>query len=293
MPSPTLPDRIGLKLPRTFMRRSVLIGCLVTGVISGSPTIARGGACMLSRTELAQWRSASDLIIVDTRSAADFRRVRIAGSINLPAGALRTKAYLKDKPLLLVGRTGRGIELEPICEELREAGFARVGVIEGGLSYWAHQGGALTGGGRREVDRLSPADLAREASADGWLLIDVSPPSPAPSPKLRRSNASSGEPGKEAEPLVILRLPFEKGKQFRTDVEAAIANHGGEATFVLLTNRDGKNYDRIARELEPLAIDHLYFLTDGLDGYRRYKEQQRQIGESMARGCTLNECGTR
>lgn len=272
-----------------------LIVSLVVSATTLRPAITWGGECMLSGANLAQWPTASDLVVVDTRSAADFRRVRIPGSINLPAKALTTKAYLKDKPILLVGRTGRGSELEPICEELRAAGSARVAVIEGGLSYWAHQGGALTGRGRHEVDRMSPADFTREMSAGGWLLIDVSTSSPASSslPKLPKPSASSGEPRTEAAALGIQEVPFETAKQFRADIETAIANHPGAAPFVLLTNRDGKNYDRIARELEPLAIEHLYFLTGGLDGYRRYKEHQRQIAESMARGCTLNECGAR
>lgn len=294
--------RHGLKGVCAGLRLSLLIACTLAGATASQATSSWAGECMLSSAEIAEWRTGNELVIVDTRSAADFRRVRIPGSINLPAQALKTKLYLQDKVILLVGLTGRGRELEPICRSMRESEFARVGIVEGGLNSWSSHGGVLTGAGTREVNRMSPADLVRDGVDARWLIIDVTTPSSiasihsrqAPSSKSGRSTELARKPD-ETVPVSMLQIQHMPEKQFRSAIQAAMMSHegGAAATFVLLTNRDGKGYDRIARELAPLAIAHLYFLSDGIDGYRRYREQQKQIAQSVARGCTLNECGTR
>ena len=99
-------------------------------------------------------------MIVDSRPAAEFRQVRIPGSIHLPLRSLLARPYLKTRQLLLVDRGYLGAELESGCREFRSAGFTSVGIIEGGLNAWAQTMGDLEGDrAARSALNLIPARL--------------------------------------------------------------------------------------------------------------------------------------
>ena len=142
----------------------------------GSAGGARDGSCYVTARELARWRGAAELVIVDSRPAADFRRVRIPGSINLPLRSLLSRPYLRARRVLLVDRGYLGSELETGCRELRSAGFASVGIIEGGLNAWAQTMGDLEGDrlARSHLNRIPARDLAVATRFDHWLVVDVS-----------------------------------------------------------------------------------------------------------------------
>src|SRR5262249_17218702 len=59
-----------------------------------SARLARDASCYVTARELARWRGNPELVIVDTRSASEFREVRIPGSINLPLRSLLSRPYL-------------------------------------------------------------------------------------------------------------------------------------------------------------------------------------------------------
>ena len=53
-------------------------------------------------TVLRKLKKKEEIILVDVRSREAFERFRVPGSINLPLFALKTKAFLKSKPLVLI-----------------------------------------------------------------------------------------------------------------------------------------------------------------------------------------------
>jgi rhodanese-related sulfurtransferase len=248
----------------------------------GERSVARDRTCFVSAADLPDWRRAQDLVIVDTRSEDDFRRLRIPGSINVRPNVLRTKAYLKAKRLLLVSGGGSGVELEGVCMGLRESGFATVGILEGGLTSWVRHAGRLEGDqlAARALNRLSPAQLAQEARSDRWVFLDVSP---------------GGSPNSDPFVPGALRAPAATGVALRRAVDGGLRQKGGNrsSTFVLVADARGEGYDQIAAHLEPLDLTHLYFLDGGVNGFRAFRAQQTQIAISAAQGCISDRCAGR
>ncbi len=220
-------------------------------------------------------------MIVDTRTPDEFRKVRIPGSINLPPYALKTKTYLASKRLLLIGRAGSGAELEPTCRTLREAGFASVGILEGGLNLWAREAGPIVGEGatRRGLSALSAADFVREPRPDAWLVVDAS---------SRGASVSDGLPSGAA------HIPLDDGARFRRELgELVRERHARPDPFVLLVGGGAELDDRLATEVANLDLPNVYFLAGGIDGYRRHLAQRDAGRHHVAKADAVEPCGSR
>jgi rhodanese-related sulfurtransferase len=80
----------------------------------------------------------SDTLILDIRTAADFKKGHIKGAKNIPlsdfAASVDKLAVDKDKPVLIYCNSGntvtRAIKL------LKKAGFVQVNNLEGGIAAW-------------------------------------------------------------------------------------------------------------------------------------------------------------
>lgn len=76
--------------------------------------------------------------IIDVRDSQASSHLPLPHAIHLPLFALKTKAHLKEKQLLLVGDINIECELPQLCESLFQAGFSRVAFLLGGVRAW-HQ----------------------------------------------------------------------------------------------------------------------------------------------------------
>ena len=86
-----------------------------------------------SATELINHKNAQ---IVDLRAPADFKKERIARSVNIPADRIQNELGKLDKtrPVLLVDDDGRRSRMaSPL---LRGTGFKEVFILAGGLNAW-------------------------------------------------------------------------------------------------------------------------------------------------------------
>ncbi|WP_431685856.1 rhodanese-like domain-containing protein [Hahella sp. NBU794] len=83
--------------------------------------------------------------VVDTRSANDFERAFVPGSINLPGNFLFHQSTLKNRSLLLVNKGVLTRQNAQLCARLKEAGFIDVKIVRGGLHAWRLSGNKLAG----------------------------------------------------------------------------------------------------------------------------------------------------
>lgn len=263
-----------------------ILAALVLAALGTRPALAKdsevSAPCFITVAELHEWRGRDGLVVVDTRSDGEFRKVRIPGSIRAAAHSLRTRTHLRERPLLLIGRAGTGAELEPTCRELRDAGFATIAVLEGGLASWTYAGGELSGDAAavRSPTTIAAADVWRERNGGRWLVVDVT----------ARGDAAVRDLARHA-----VRLPAADPNRLRQGLHAVLAKRSRRhrTTFVVLVDDHGRQRATLAAALAELDLPHLYILDDGAVGLQRFRQAQAAILAARTRDCPFQLCGAR
>jgi rhodanese-related sulfurtransferase len=221
-------------------------------------------ACYLAAVQLAELPG---VMLVDVRRAQDFARYHIPGSINIPAFALKTKPFLRERTVVLVDDGRRPRRLEVTCRDLRRRGFRQVHVLHGGLRAWRHALGPLTGDelARAELGRLTPADLVLEQDQARWRAV----------------NLTGGDASPLSEVFDISDPPNEERKGsvadvLREAVETELRRFGSSRD-VLLVAADDERDTEFARQLAARDWPQVYYLAGGLAGYRDHLARQQDI----------------
>ncbi|MCB1770508.1 MAG: hypothetical protein KDJ31_12540 [Candidatus Competibacteraceae bacterium] len=138
--------------------------------------------CYLSPQEAAAQFRNHTAYLIDVRASAAFEQYHISGALNIPAYAIKTKPFLKNKPLILIDAGYRSHTLDTLCQTLRQQNYT-VAILDGGLNAWRHQVAPLTGDALAQVnlDSAPSSPLPHFASASSKSPPNVKIPS-APRP---------------------------------------------------------------------------------------------------------------
>lgn len=200
------------------------------------------------------------ILLIDVRPQAEFDQYRIAGSLNIPLHAIKTKAYLKTKPIVLVNE---GFVIRPLaetCHSLNKAGF-KATILAGGLVAWKHKRGKLIGDpfGQIQMNRITARLLDQEKEDAHLMLIDASDPVDHPSgillPGTRRVSLLEAQKGARALKKII-----------------KAAGSDPFARLVIFTTT-GKENEHIQRRLARAGIGEAYFLEGGMQAYEKHLQQ--------------------
>lgn len=192
------------------------------------------------------------IFLIDVRPRSEFERYRIAGSLNIALHAIKTKAYLKAKPIVLVNE---GFVVRPLaetCQALNKSGF-KAAILAGGLAAWKQKGGKLVGDpfAPNSMNRITPRLFNQERAYAHLVIIDASEPSGPSMPGARHLSLSVAPKGPQALKKII---QAEDSDPF--------------ARLVIFT-ATGKENDLIQRRLADSGI-RAFFLEGGLQAYEKY-----------------------
>jgi rhodanese-related sulfurtransferase len=222
-------------------------------------------------------KKGQNLTLVDIRRRAEFEKVRITGSINVPLHFVKTKAYLKSKSVILVNAGFARRELIAECRSLSKLGF-KVHILNGGLLAWHQKNGKLTGDLTRlqTYTRITPAALHREINKARIVAVDVSPKS-APEAKALFGGT--------------IHIPY--GTQaFQTAMHRKMKKES-QARFVVY-NQNGEDYLEIRQSLGRKGAHSVFYLAGGLQAYKIYTENQALLykpREERIKSTSCNNCG--
>jgi rhodanese-related sulfurtransferase len=129
---------------------------------------------LVSVADAAALYKTDEIRILDTRSEARYEEAHILRSINVPAFALKTRTDLRADAVVLVDEGYAPEVLLAEAAKLRQLGFGRVQVLQGGIAAWAREGNALAGNrtNLESVARISPADFAWAAATANWRVME-------------------------------------------------------------------------------------------------------------------------
>lgn len=130
----------------TFFTNYINLVLIAIVLISGGmlllPTLRRGGRGGVSAGEATQLINRRNAVVIDLRSADDFTNGHLPSSRNLPFSELEAKIgqFVKNRsnPVLLVCQTGQ--QSSKAAGIVKNAGFAEVHVLDGGVNAWQQAG---------------------------------------------------------------------------------------------------------------------------------------------------------
>jgi rhodanese-related sulfurtransferase len=212
--------------------------------------------------------------LVDVRPPEEFERVRIPGSINVPLFAVKTKPFLRNRPLVLINGGAEWRTLEEECQRLNQNGFQAFALL-GGIVAWRDKHSALEGNPSYTEDyrQMDVQTFYREKNYQDVLVLELSPEQSARAEKL----LPFARPVSDA--ANIQKIWKESGSQYRTVILVGVP----EITRQALAAAD-------IGSLGPAFV-----LQGGVDAYGIYLERLtlswRSREERLVQVGRCRECG--
>ncbi|UXY15211.1 rhodanese-like domain-containing protein [Chitiniphilus purpureus] len=225
---------------------------------------------------LAVQQRGAAAMLIDLRRADQFAAYHIPGAVQLSASELRSRPFLKGKPLVLVGSGRQDVELYALCGELKRAGFARVEVLQGGLLNWVRQGFAVAGNPPAAVElaRLQPDELYQASRFSENAILAL------PDSAGLREQLLQAVPLAKATPDAVQALLKARRKALPGVPLAAVTLVGDAAL-------DGAAWQALQRALPQVPVLHY----SGAAEYQRFARQQQAQWQARERGPKQPRCG--
>lgn len=152
-----------------------------------------------------QSRDVSEPItLIDVRSAAQFGAAHIPQAINVPAFAIKTRADLRERRVVLIDDGVAPDELLEDVRSLRLRGFKGVVVLEGGMPGWMRAGLPAEGTSvsTMSIAAVSPAAFVRARASAPWRVLEIGSRGgdSGPGQFERWEDAAARLPRREADP---------------------------------------------------------------------------------------------
>jgi rhodanese-related sulfurtransferase len=207
--------------------------------------------------------------IVDVREQSQFEAVRIPGSINIPLFAVKTKTFLKARPLILVNEGYAYEPLERTCAHLRNNGF-KAWILDGGLAAWNQKSGPLHGDPFQQqgLNKVPAPVFYTEKAYDNWLIVNITP--------SKKTTVPSAMP--EA-----INIPLSKNADsFVSALKKAVDQRKGNPLLLLmLFNEKGEGYEGVEQPIQEAGITKVFFLSGGLEAYDRFMKNLSVIRQAQ------------
>ncbi len=205
-----------------------------------------------------------EVILIDIRKNEDFENLWIPGSVNIPLYLIKTKTFLKDKFLVLINEGYSCTQLEQEVNRLKDFGFSKVFILNGGLNAWRQAGAVLSGDPfmAKKLAYITPKILFLERHYENWIVIDSS------SSDSTNSNFYIPE---------AVHIPYsnDKGgflKKIQNNIRKASTNKF--ATSVAIFNDNGQGYEDLDRLIHEAGIKNVFYMEGGLEGYKVFLQRQ-------------------
>jgi len=115
----------------------IWVGILVALIVSWVQSLL-SKVLFVTPTELTIKVNREDAVLVDIRSADDFKKGHITSARNIPLAQLSSQLTKleneKNKPIIVICQAG--MSAQGAAKQLINAGFSQVAVLRGGMSKW-------------------------------------------------------------------------------------------------------------------------------------------------------------
>jgi len=226
-------------------------------------------SCFIDAKRALQQHKLGKARLIDVRSKSDFQRYHLKGSLNIAPHTLKNKTFLKSKKIVLIDNGHSSRQLENYCLALRDAGFSKTYVLNGGLSHFANQKHQFVGDrlATQELTQLSASLFFQEKNDNNWLVLDNSKNQQATKHHIVKENIIDGY---NFQQFLTKRITtaIKNKKALDLPVSLVIVEKD-EAKAMVLRNTLIQQFDI-----------NVLILSGGWQSYDRFLNQQARIWES-------------
>jgi rhodanese-related sulfurtransferase len=124
---------------------SALLVVLVAFAVNELVRSLRGGR-PISAAEAVRLINSEDAIVVDTRSASEYKKNHILNAVHVPLAGIEERAHeiTKRTDRTIICYCGTGNTAPQATAKLRKKGYAHVHALKGGINAWQADGLPLT-----------------------------------------------------------------------------------------------------------------------------------------------------
>lgn len=216
-------------------------------------------------------------LLVDIRNPNEFRLVNIPGSLNIPTRTLKTKHYLKSKPLILVAKGFNINRLKTTAKDLKQSGFMQITILQGGLNLWQRHGLPLAGQltAKKALKFITPEDYIQTQNNNPFFLIDISQEG-LHHPQFKQT----------------IHIPYRQDKDNFFKKFSAVIKLTDLSKPVLIIAKTGQHYESIQKRLKSLALVNLFYLAGGLENFQQFSQNHVAMVKAYDKlGSIMNEAG--
>ncbi len=228
---------------------------------------------MISATTVMQKiKQKKQIFLVDIRHQTQFAKFKIPGSMNIPLSFIKTKSFLKTKPVVLIHKGFGYTEITKEALNLNQNGFD-IKILQGGFPTWKHKGGTLVGDpfSQKDLNKMPVNIFFQEKDYENWIIINacLKPPekNKALIPKAffisgKKNNMKTGE---------IVNSIFTDQSPLKQKLSIPPNN---PMMSVIIFDETGNRYKQLKKEINPAFKHKVFYLEGGIQAYQRYLKYQ-------------------
>ncbi len=151
-----------------FLSLIISFGSLVIGA-----EFVKGDSFWLGVSEaVALHQSDSKLKVVDIRASSDFQNIHVSNSLNMPLFQIKTKGFLRARPILLITNGIPDKQIDQEVNDLNKRGF-QIQILKGGIHAWREGKGPVEGINQNvdSIPGLAFEEISRLDFSIKWNLL--------------------------------------------------------------------------------------------------------------------------
>lgn len=198
-------------------------------------------------------RDNNRFFLVDVRDEKAYAEFKIPGSINLPLAFIRTRSFLKTKPVVLVDAGFPDSRILADVEKLNQNGF-EIRIMKGGLLAWHHKKGPLVGDpfAPKRLNRISARQFFSERNHSGLHLFNAC--------KSEKINIKGIFPG-------VVSLPPEDQKAMASALSFLKQK---PMHWAVIFDESGFSYDHLEKKIPQALYHKVFYLDGGIHSYQTF-----------------------
>lgn len=226
-------------------------------------------------TMMQKIKQEKHIFLVDIRHEAQFSKFKIPGSINIPLSFIKTKPFLKTKPIVIIHE---GFGYSQIIQEatpLKEKGFD-IKILEGGLVAWKHIGGAIVGDPftQKDLNKMPARAFFMEKDYEEWIILNACRNPSETQKKIIPKAIHTPEKIPDIVQAIFTNKPLSKQK--------ITVPRNTPLAAVIIFNETGKDYDKLEKEINKTFAHKVFFLEGGIEAYQTFLNYQRLANKPIS-----------